>query len=126
MFQCCQQQFGIYTVPVSNELYNFRSRNCFSLYSFLVARITSGPWRCIRDFFDRYSYACGPRIAVAVIGGTVLLVGVAMILLPGPAFVVIPAGLGILGLEFAWARRLLTRVKERTKAAVESVTVSAE
>ena len=56
------------------------------------------------------------RIAVSVIGGTVCLIGMMMVVLPGPALVVIPLGLGILGLEFAWARRWLRRVKE---AAVE-------
>lgn len=53
------------------------------------------------------------RIVIGVMGGTVLLIGVAMLVLPGPAFVVIPAGLAILATEFVWARRLLKRVKER-------------
>ena len=43
------------------------------------------------------------RLSVVLIGGTVLLVGLALIVLPGPAFIVIPAGLAILALEFAWA-----------------------
>ena len=47
------------------------------------------------------------RIIVAVLGGTVLALGVALIVLPGPAFLVIPAGLAILAVEFAWARRWL-------------------
>ena len=47
------------------------------------------------------------RGLVLVVGGTVLLVGIALIVLPGPAFIVIPAGLAILGIEFAWARRWL-------------------
>jgi hypothetical protein len=47
------------------------------------------------------------RIGVIVLGGTVLALGVALIVLPGPAFLVIPAGLAILALEFAWARRWL-------------------
>ncbi|MBI2962252.1 MAG: PGPGW domain-containing protein [Deltaproteobacteria bacterium] len=51
------------------------------------------------------------RVIVTVIGATVLLMGVAMIVLPGPAFVVIPLGLGILALEFAWAERMLHRLK---------------
>ncbi|MCG2708966.1 MAG: PGPGW domain-containing protein [Thermodesulfovibrionales bacterium] len=51
------------------------------------------------------------RVIVAVVGFTVLLIGLAMIVLPGPAFIVIPVGLGILAIEFAWARRLLKRVK---------------
>lgn len=51
------------------------------------------------------------RLIVAIVGFTVLLIGLAMIVLPGPAFIVIPVGLGILAIEFAWARRLLKRVK---------------
>jgi len=52
------------------------------------------------------------RIVVMIVGGTVLLIGVALIVLPGPAFLVIPAGLGILAIEFAWARRWLQRVRD--------------
>ena len=52
------------------------------------------------------------RLIIAVVGVTVLVIGVAMIVLPGPAVVVIPLGLSILALEFAWAKRLLKRVKE--------------
>jgi len=59
------------------------------------------------------TYKWARRIAIALIGGTVLLVGIAMTVLPGPAFVVIPVGLGILGLEFAWARRWLKTLKAR-------------
>ena len=51
------------------------------------------------------------RLIIAVVGTTVLVIGLALIFLPGPAFVVIPIGLAILGLEFAWARRLLHRVR---------------
>lgn len=51
------------------------------------------------------------RIVVLVVGGTVLALGVALIVLPGPAFLVIPAGLAILGLEFAWARRALHKAR---------------
>jgi tellurite resistance protein TerC len=58
------------------------------------------------------TYRLAKRIAIAIVGGTVLIIGVAMIVLPGPAFVVIPVGLGILGIEFAWARRWLRRIKE--------------
>jgi hypothetical protein len=47
------------------------------------------------------------RIVVTVVGGTVLALGIALIVLPGPAFLVIPAGLAILAIEFAWARRWL-------------------
>lgn len=52
------------------------------------------------------------RVVVGVIGGTIVLLGIALIVLPGPAFIVIPLGLLVLGSEFAWARRLLRRGKE--------------
>ncbi len=51
------------------------------------------------------------QIVVGVIGGTVVLVGVIMLVTPGPAFVVIPLGLAILAVEFAWARRWLNKLK---------------
>jgi tellurite resistance protein TerC len=60
------------------------------------------------------TYRWARRIAVAVVGGTVLAIGIALIVLPGPAFVVIPLGLAILGAEFAWARYWLRRVKQRS------------
>ncbi|MDA1142516.1 MAG: PGPGW domain-containing protein [Planctomycetota bacterium] len=44
---------------------------------------------------------------------SLLLFGVALVFLPGPAFIVIPAGLGILALEFRWAQRLLKRIRKR-------------
>jgi uncharacterized protein (TIGR02611 family) len=54
------------------------------------------------------------RIVVGIVGGTVLAIGIALLVLPGPAFVVIPIGLAILGAEFAWARRWLRVAKERS------------
>jgi uncharacterized protein (TIGR02611 family) len=49
------------------------------------------------------------RWAFVAIGVLVLCAGVAMLVLPGPAFVVIPIGLAILSLEFAWAEHLLEK-----------------
>src|SRR5579872_6860319 len=57
------------------------------------------------------------RVVIMIIGSLVLLVGIAMIFLPGPAVVVIPAGLAILATEFAWAQSLL----ERGRASVRKV-----
>jgi hypothetical protein len=51
------------------------------------------------------------RIVVLVVGVTILIVGVIMIVAPGPAVVVIPLGLAVLATEFVWARRLLVRYK---------------
>lgn len=53
------------------------------------------------------------RIVLAVVGGTLLLLGIAFIVLPGPAFIVIPVALVILSLEFAWARTWLLAVRRR-------------
>jgi tellurite resistance protein TerC len=62
------------------------------------------------------TYRAARRIVVAVVGTTVVLIGVALIVLPGPAFVVIPIGLGILGLEFAWARHWLHRIRDSARS----------
>lgn len=59
------------------------------------------------------TYRFAKRIVIGIIGGTVLMVGVIMIVTPGPAFVVIPVGLGILAVEFAWARRWLHTIRRR-------------
>jgi tellurite resistance protein TerC len=55
------------------------------------------------------------RIVVALMGGTVLLIGIALIVLPGPAVIVIPAGLAILATEFAWAKHWLNKAKTMFK-----------
>ena len=61
------------------------------------------------------------RIAVLFIGSSVLVLGLALLFLPGPAFVVIPAGLAILATEFVWARRILKRMKAEARDIVSSV-----
>ena len=53
------------------------------------------------------------RVVLAVIGATLLVIGVALLVLPGPGTVVILLGLAVLAVEFAWARTLLRNVKER-------------
>ena len=67
------------------------------------------------------TYRWARRIVVAIVGGTVLAIGVALIVLPGPAFVVIPLGLAILGVEFAWARSWLRKVKDHSRDLVNSI-----
>jgi len=57
------------------------------------------------------------KVGVGVVGGVVLAVGLAMLVLPGPALIVIPIGLTILASEFAWPRRILVRLRERVKLA---------
>jgi uncharacterized protein (TIGR02611 family) len=57
------------------------------------------------------------RVLYIVVGFTLLLGGVAMLVLPGPAFLVIPIGLALLSLEFAWAENLLERALEQGESA---------
>lgn len=58
------------------------------------------------------TYKSGRRIVIAVVGSSVLLLGVVMLVTPGPAFVVIPVGLAILAIEFVWARHWLKKLRE--------------
>lgn len=67
------------------------------------------------------SYRWARRIVVAVIGGTLLVIGIAMVVLPGPAIVVVPLGLGVLGLEFAWARYWLRKLRATATDVVNRV-----
>jgi len=57
------------------------------------------------------------RALYIVIGFTLVLGGLAMLVLPGPAFLVIPIGLAVLSLEFAWAEGLLSRALEQGEIA---------
>ena len=57
------------------------------------------------------------RIGFAIVGATVTLAGITMLVTPGPAFVVIPIGLAMLALEFAWAERLLDRALDQAEIA---------
>jgi uncharacterized protein (TIGR02611 family) len=53
------------------------------------------------------------RFIIVVVGFTVLAIGLVMIVLPGPAFLVIPIALGILATEFVWARNLINKIKSK-------------
>lgn len=76
----------------------------------------------LRNFLRRnITYAWARRIVVAMIGGSILLIGVAMVVLPGPAIIVIPIGLGVLGVEFAWARYWLRKLRATATDVVNRV-----
>ena len=68
------------------------------------------------NFYVYWTLRKAKRLIVAVVGLTMLLLGITLIFLPGPAFIVIPLGLAILATEFAWARHLLKQVKKHVKA----------
>ncbi len=67
-------------------------------------------------------YDSARKVVVAVVGGTVVLFGIVLIFTPGPAMIVIPAGLAILATEFVWARIMLRKVKSRARSAARVVT----
>ena len=66
--------------------------------------------RKMRAYKERHARRPRPvRWLFVVAGFTVLLAGLAMLVLPGPALAVIPIGLFLLALEFQWAETWLER-----------------
>jgi uncharacterized protein (TIGR02611 family) len=59
----------------------------------------------------------GKRIAVTILGFTLVAGGLAMLVLPGPGILVVIAGLAVLSTEYAWARWVLDETKRRAKGA---------
>ncbi len=72
-----------------------------------MIRFITRNWNRFEQMLDRIQPKPARRLVISVVGFTILLLGVLMTVLPGPAFIVIPAGLAILALEFAWAKWLL-------------------
>ena len=67
------------------------------------------------------AFTTARRIVVAVIGGTLLAIGGLMLVTPGPGILLLSIGLGVLALEFAWARYWLRRLKAAARTAVDQV-----
>ena len=63
-----------------------------------------------------HTYKVVKRLVVTVVGISVLLVGLVLIFIPGPAILVVPLGLAILSVEYAWARNWLKRIREKISA----------
>jgi tellurite resistance protein TerC len=59
-----------------------------------------------------WTYKTARRVAIAVLGSTIIAIGIVMIVAPGPALIVIPIGLAVLGIEFTFARRWLKSLRE--------------
>ncbi|TMK14708.1 MAG: TIGR02611 family protein [Actinobacteria bacterium] len=75
------------------------------------------PVKAVARFIQR----SGKRVAVTIAGFAVLLAGIALLVLPGPGWLLIFIGLTILATEYVWAQRLLNAAKrkaEQAKAAV--------
>jgi uncharacterized protein (TIGR02611 family) len=58
-------------------------------------------------------YRVAKRLVIGIVGGTVLALGFIMMVTPGPGIPAILIGLGILGIEFAWARIWLKKAKAK-------------
>lgn len=90
----------------------------------IVASILAGPDPAalvspLADSLEKIavaSYRQARKAVILLVGSSVLVIGLAMVILPGPAFLVIPAGLAILAVEFVWARRWLARVRQTVDA----------
>ena len=79
--------------------------------------VANNSWKKFRRAFRLNGLSPGiKRMVIGMIGTTVVLLGVAMIVLPGPALLMIPLGLAILSTEFQWARRCLRKARDYIKA----------
>jgi uncharacterized protein (TIGR02611 family) len=81
------------------------------------------PWlERLREQRDRHlSRSKFYRVPFALAGFTVVLIGIAMLVLPGPGLLVIAAGLAMLALEFAWAERILERTLDQMSKTGQTV-----
>jgi len=65
--------------------------------------------RSFRDVFDNPVGRPAKKAVITVVGVCVTLLGFLLIILPGPAFLLIPVGLGILAIEYPIARKWLRK-----------------
>jgi Putative transmembrane protein (PGPGW) len=68
--------------------------------------------RWLQKWVARFGLQSRPRLRrflIGTIGFSVVLIGLVMIVLPGPAIIIVPLGFAILASEFAWARRVWRR-----------------
>ena len=77
----------------------------------LRERVADTAWR--RRLAARRATNHAYRVAVGLVGGLIVALGLAAIPLPGPGWLIVFAGLFVLASEFTWAERLLEFTKER-------------
>lgn len=75
------------------------------------------PFKAVGRFIGRN----GKRIGITIAGFAVILAGIALLVLPGPGWLLIFAGLAILSTEYLWARRLLEKAREKAEQAKDAV-----
>lgn len=76
-------------------------REIIALANAIGGNLSAAGWYAIKN---------ARKALVLVVGLTLIMIGLAMMVLPGPGTVVIPMGLAVLATEFLWARRLLNRM----------------
>jgi hypothetical protein len=80
-------------------------------------RVPLAPLKVVWDFIRRN----GRRVGVTIAGFAVLLAGVVLLVLPGPGWLLIFLGLGILSTEYVWAQRMLATAKRKAEEAKDVV-----
>jgi hypothetical protein len=61
------------------------------------------------------------QLVIGVVGTTIVLIGLVLLILPGPGIPILIAGLAVLATEFLWAKRLLNQVKARATDAAHRI-----
>ncbi|HMQ11236.1 MAG TPA: PGPGW domain-containing protein [Oligoflexia bacterium] len=61
------------------------------------------------------------KLIVFIVGLTIIIIGIALLVLPGPGLVTIAVGLGVLSLEFVWAKHLFKKMKAYSKDQLDSL-----
>ena len=69
----------------------------------------------------RFVLRNGKRIAVSVVGLVLVLLGLVMLVLPGPGILFLLAGLAVLATEYVWAQRMLNYAKQKAEQAKNAV-----
>jgi len=80
-------------------------------------RVPLAPLKVVWHFIRRN----GRRVGITIAGFAVLLAGVALLVLPGPGWLLIFLGLGILSTEYVWAQRMLSTAKRKAEGAKDAV-----
>jgi hypothetical protein len=86
----------------------------------LLRRLAGGVWYPF-GVTVRFIFRNGKRIGVTIVGGILLLIGLVMMVTPGPGILLIIAGLAVLGTEYVWAQRALNYAKEKAQRAKDRV-----
>jgi hypothetical protein len=58
---------------------------------------------------------------IAVLGGLLTLAGIGLLVLPGPGFLLVAAGLAVLATRFSWAKKPLDYAKDKAEQGIEEV-----